>query len=402
MGDLRLAVASLLIAALGASGCSRDAASRTRSGEAPRRVEVASAQKSRMPRRITAVGTLAAEERAELGFKVPGRIARFAVDLGSRVREGAVLAQLEKKDYDLRLRQARAAVTQARARLGLSPEGADDVVDPAAVGAVRQAKARMDEASAQLARGRELLDQGILARSAFDALEATQKVAVSQYEDATFEVMNLLGVLSERRSALALAEENLGDTDLRAPFSGGVQTRSAGVGEYVAAGAPVLTLVQVTPLRLRLDIPEREAGSVRKGQEVAVSVEGETSTWPGKIARLSAALDEANRSLVVEAEIDNSRGLLRPGSFARAEIVIDGGAEALAVPKSAVVVFAGIEKVITVKDGKAQERPVTTGRTSGDLVEIVAGLGEGDPVVVKPGNLATGMPVEVGPAGAGS
>jgi RND family efflux transporter MFP subunit len=395
MSGLRAPSAAALVVCLAVSACGRKGAAPAPESKT-RRVDVVAAQKSKLPRRVVAVGTLAADEHAALGFKIAGRIERFDVDLGSRVGAGAVLARLEKTDYELRLGQAKAAVAQARARLGLSPDGHDDTVVPENVGTVRQAKARLDEANAQLARSRELSEQGILARSAFDTVEATQRVAESLYADALEEVSNRLGILAERRSALALAEENLAATVLRAPFAGGVQQRSAGIGEYVAAGTPVVTLVQVSPLRLRLDIPEREAANIRKGQEVTVRVEGDEQVYPGRIARLAAGLDESNRSLTVEAEVDNSKGLLRPGSFARGEIVTDSGAETIAVPVSAVVVFAGIQKVITVKDGKAVERPVTTGRQSGETVEIVAGLAEGEPVVVKPAGLATGVAVDVG------
>ena len=97
----------------------------------------------------------------------------------------------------------------------------------------------------------------------------------------------------------------------------------------------------------------------------------------------------------MEAEVDNAQGLLRPGSFARAEILTDSGPDAIVVPASSLLVFAGIEKVVTIKENRAQERPVTTGRRSGDVIEIVAGLAEGEPVVVKPGTLATGMRVEL-------
>jgi multidrug efflux pump subunit AcrA (membrane-fusion protein) len=82
------------------------------------------------------------------------------------------------------------------------------------------------------------------------------------------------------------------------------------------------------------------------------------------VVRLSPALEEANRSLIVEAEVDNTQGLLRPGSFARAEILTESGGDSLLVPASALVVFAGIEKVVTVKDGKALERPACDCSTS--------------------------------------
>jgi RND family efflux transporter MFP subunit len=159
-------------------------------------------------------------------------------------------------------------------------------------------------------------------------------------------------------------------------------------------------VVKLTPLRLRLDVPEREALNIRAGQDVAVRTEGAREAWPGRIVRLSPALEEANRSLTVEAEVDNSRGLLRPGSFARAEIVTESGGDTLVVPASSIILFAGIEKVVTVKDGKALERPVTTGRHAGEAIEILAGLEDGEAVVVKPGNLTTGAAVEVAPAGA--
>lgn len=390
---------SLTIAASAAllAGCTGKAASRSPE-DGPRRVQVIKAEKRRIPRLVVAVGTLAAEDRADLGFKVPGRLARWDVDLGSRVPAGGSLALLDARDYELRRDRARAALEQARARLGLPVAGDGDALDPQAVGIVRQAKARLEQATVNLNRSRELRDQGVLAQADFDASEAAYKVAQSLHNDALEEVNNRRGILSERRSDLALAEQQLTDTRLRAPFSGAVQQRQANLGEYLAAGAPVLTLVKLSPLRLRLDVPEREASNVRQGQEVAVRVEGIAEAWPGTIVRLAPALEESNRSLIVEAEVDNSRGLLRPGSFARAEIITESGGDSLVVPVSSVVVFAGIEKVVTIREGKALERPVTTGRRAGEAIEIVAGLEEGEPVVVKPGNLATGMAVEIAPS----
>jgi RND family efflux transporter MFP subunit len=374
-----------------AAGCSGSAESKA-PDPGPRRVEVVTAEKRQIPRSVVAVGTLAAEESADLGFKVPGRLARWRVDLGSRVAAGAVLAELDARDFELQRDRAQAALEQARARLGLEAGGSDDV-DPRTVAVVLQAKARLDEATANLNRGRELKDEGILSQANFDALEAAFKVAQSQHADSLEEVNLRRSLLSERRSDLALAEQQLLNTQLRAPFAGGVQGRQASLGEYVAPGAAVVRLVKTTPLRLRLDVPEREAPSIHIGQQVAVSLEGEASTWPGKIVRLSPAIEESTRSLIVEAEVDNSKGLLRPGSFAKAQIATESGGDTLVVPASSVVLFAGIEKVVTVKDGKAQERQVTTGRHAGDLVEIVSGLEGGESVVVKPGNLQTGEAV---------
>ena len=130
---------------------------------------------------------------------------------------------------------------------------------------MRQAKARLEQAEVSLNRSRELRDQGILSQAEYDATDAAFKVAQSLYNDSLEEVNNRRGILAERRSDLALAEQQLTDTQLRAPFSGAVQQRRANLGEYLAAGAPVLTLVKLSPLRLRLDVPEREALNSERG-----------------------------------------------------------------------------------------------------------------------------------------
>ncbi len=134
---------------------------------------------------------------------------------------------------------------------------------------------------------------------------------------------------------------------------------------------------------------------MRVGQPVRVTVEGDPSMYEGRVARLSPAIDEASRTLLVEAEVPNEQGRLRPGAFARAEIVTDTDRRAVFVPASAVVTFAGIEKVITVRDGRAVEARVRTGRRDGNRVEVVEGLAAGTPVVLEPGNLVGGQPVTV-------
>jgi RND family efflux transporter MFP subunit len=383
-----LLVSAAAVALLAACGGKKPPA------EKPRAVRLVPAARRPLPKSITAVGTLAAEDKAELSFKVPGRLEKLFVDIGSSVASGAVVAQLEREEYAYRVAGARAALLQARARLGLPPDGAGDEVEAESTAVVRQNRARMEQAKAELVRSQSLLDQGLLSRSAFDVAEANFKVADSQYNDSLEEVNNRRGILLQRRSDLAIAEQQLRDTSLVAPFSGGVQARRANLGEYVLAGAPVLSLVKTSPIRLRLEIPEREARYVTMGLPVTVRREGDTAAFTGTVARISPALEESNRSLIVEAEIPNPNGALRPGAFVRAEIVSDAGGPALVVPASSVVVFAGIEKVVTVKEKKALERPVVTGRRTAEAIEIVSGLADGDLVVEKPGNLATGMPVQ--------
>jgi RND family efflux transporter MFP subunit len=228
-----------------------------------------------------------------------------------------------------------------------------------------------------------------------DASQSRRLVAESRYQAALEEIRNRQELLAERSSGLALARQQLADAVLKAPIDGAVRERRAAVGEYLAAGAPVLGLVRIHPLRLRVAVPEREASSVRVGQTVQVRLEGDPVVHAGRVARLSPSIQEQNRTLIVEAEVANSNGSLRPGSFARAEIVVEADRSAVMVPASALVTFAGLEKVFGVKNGKAVEIRIRTGRHSGDRVEVLEGLAGGEPVVVNPGNLIGGTPVTV-------
>jgi multidrug efflux pump subunit AcrA (membrane-fusion protein) len=98
---------------------------------------------------------------------------------------------------------------------------------------------------------------------------------------------------------------------------------------------------------------------------------------------------------MVEAEVPNRDGVLRPGSFANASIVSAQTDRAVIVPTAALVTFAGVDKVLSVKDGKVIEKRVTVGRRDAERIEIIAGLAAGDPVIARPGNLVEGTPVRV-------
>jgi len=130
---------------------------------------------------------------------------------------------------------------------------------------------------------------------------------------------------------------------------------------------------------------------------VTLTVEGDPTVYRGRVVRLSPIVQEQNRTLMVEAEVPNERGFLRPGSFARVDIMTEVSQPVISVPATAVIVFAGVEKVLIVRQGKTAEVRVTTGRRLGEDVEIVEGLKRGDAVVSKPGNLVGGQAVTVLP-----
>jgi multidrug efflux pump subunit AcrA (membrane-fusion protein) len=347
-----------------------------------------------MERTVTALGSLAAYDQATVSVKVPGRLHTITVDLGSVVQQGQVIAQIETQDYQLRVQQASAALAQARARLGLAPDQTTDRIDPKRTSTVRQARAVLDEARSHQERTRTLFEQGIIAQAQVDTAESSYQVALSRYEDALEEVRNRQAVLAQRRSELDLARQQLADTTVYAPFDGAVQERRASVGEYLAAGAALATIVRMDPLRLRAEVSERDAPQVRIGQAVRVMVEGDTNVYSGHIARLSPAITPQNRMLMVEAEVGNN-GAIRPGAFAHADIVVDERSMAMVVPTNAITTFAGVEKVLLVQDGKVSEKTVSTGRRTAQWIEVLSGVKVGDMVVLEPGNLQSGQAVTV-------
>jgi RND family efflux transporter MFP subunit len=362
-----------------------------------REVRVARAETASLARTVVVSGTLAADEEAELGPKVAGRLTTLDVDLGDNVRRGQTLARLSPIDFDLRVRQAENALNQARAQLGLPPDGPLQTVDPQDTAVVKQAAANLNQARLTRDRMNRLFDQQLISQQDLDAAEAGFQVAEARYQEAIETARTRQALLGQRLSELEIAKQQRTDSIVVAPFDGRIRERRSSIGDYVAVGQAVLVLVRVHPLRLRLDVPEREAAGIRTGQPVRLTVEGDPEPHTGRVARISPALSEESRTLLVEAEVPNPSGRLRPGSFAKAEIVTQAGEPAVLVPISSVITFAGVEKVLGVEDGKAVEKRVRTGRHDGDRVEILEGAAAGDTVVVEPGNLVDGQPVTIIP-----
>lgn len=383
---------------VGCGGASPSTSATAAAGPADvRDVVVVQAVEERLQRVVAVTGTLAAQDQVSLGFKVPGRIDTLDVDLGSQVQAGQRLARLLPVDYELRVRQAESGLQQARARLGLSPDGDNEEIDPEQTAIVRQAKAVLDDAQLTYDRLATFVQRGISAKSELDAANAQLKVADSRHQDALEEVRNRQAQLAQRKSELALAAQDLTDTVLVAPFSGMIRDRQASLGQFVAGGVPIVTLVRMHPLRLQADVPERDAMEVRVGQDVRVHLEGDPEVYPGSIVRVSPAIDEASRSLRVEAEVANQNARIRPGSFATAEIVVAASVPAIVVPMTSIVTFAGVDKVLTVKEGTVVERRVSLGRREAGRVEVLEGLASGEPVIREPGNLVDGETVRITP-----
>jgi membrane fusion protein (multidrug efflux system) len=282
------------------------------------------------------------------------------------------------------------------ARLGLKPGENTNSIKEEQTTEVLRARAALDEAQGQYRRAKNLFDEKIGTQQAVDQADAAYKTAQANYRASIDSVRALKAQIEQYRAAAELAKKKLYDTTLRAPFPGSIQQRHIAQGQYLKVQAPAFSIVQTNPLRLRAEVAERFAYAVRANQQVKVAVDGVPQPFAARISRVSPAVTEQSRTLLVEALVENSQQSLRPGLFARASIVSDQTENVLLVPARAVVNFYGINKVFAVNSGKVQERVVKLGDRFGDQFEILEGLKPEE--VVATSNLeklAMGTPVEV-------
>jgi RND family efflux transporter MFP subunit len=371
----------LLAALAGCGGAPRQDAP-PKAEAAPARVETVTVRRQELPQTIRVQGSFHADEHAVVGVKVPGRVDSVAVDIGARVKRGEPLAALDLDDFTLRIKEVQAELGAVRARLGLKPGQPTDKLDRTKAPVVLQEKANLDGAEASYRRAAALLRDGGVSPEEYQLRETALKVAEAKYVSALHQVDETIATLDKHASALKLAENALADATVTAPFDGIVAERHIAPGVYLQVGDPVVTLVRTDPLRFHAGVPERHALQVRRGQEVIITVQGQSSPVIGKVSRISPVLNLASRALPIEVDVPNADLRLRAGLFAEADIVIGPEAQALMAPRGAIVEFAGVEKVCVVKDGQAVLRRVVTGRKLGELVEIVEGLSAEDEIAL--------------------
>lgn len=344
-------------------------------------VDTAFAINRNVKRGVEVVGSLAADEEVIVGAQAAGELAQLNVDFGSYVKQGQIIAVIDQRDAKLKVEQAEATLKQTMARLGMK-EG--EKFDAHQNADVRVAKASLDWAQMDLDRSSRLVENGDIARSVYDQAVTQHNLARARYQAAIDAVNQQLAIVEQQRSALSLARKAITDTVIKAPISGAVKEKFANRGSYLAVGGRIVSLVKINPLRLRADIPESFSAAVRKGQTMSLQVEAfPGQTFTGRVVRIGPSLNEQTRALTVEAEVGNSGNQLRPGMFAKSELITAPAAQAIMIPTRSVLTVAGLNKAFVVEQGKVFERLIKTGVTDGDLIEVIEGVKEGEAVATK-------------------
>ena len=397
-------------AALALSGCgSRTANTNSNTGAQPTVVDVAATQAivQPIPTYFEATGNLASDAATDVAPAVGGKIVEVNFDVGSYVEKGSVLVRLDDRDARIRLEQAQAqaeqqrkavdqavaALRQAQIRLNVKD---GEVFNTETFSQVKSTKANLDLAEKELTRAQRLFDSGDVSRSALDARRAQRDALLGQLDEARSNAAVAVKAINSAEAAVATAKtavataqtqvdqarKALTDTVIYAPISGYIAERVADPGEFVTPNAPntkVATIVRTSTLRLKIDVPEASIGKVGIGQGISL----QTSAYPdrnfaGTVVRMMPNINATARTLVVEAEVSNGEGLLKPGQFATVRITQSKPENAVMIPASAVRTEGESHKVFVIKDGVAHEHIVQLGLLENGLIQIKTGVAEGE------------------------
>lgn len=405
-----LAIGAALLA-FGLAACSRsgpaDAQGKPGDAKVTRiPITTAPAAAREIARTVEVTGTLLPFEEVTLTNEQAGTVEALLVDLGDRVEPGQLLLRLDDREARLALTQAEANLLAAERALGRARAAAE-----AARATVARAQAALEEARLNRKRFEDLFAEGAVSASQRDTARtqdemaaATVREAEAQAESEAQGVQTAAAAVEQARAALGLARKRVADTAVRAPLKGAVRQRLVSAGDGIKEKTPLLVLVATNPLKLQGTVPERFAPEIRVGQPVSVTLDAYPGrAFRGKVSRVSPAVDPQTRTLALEALLENPDGRLKPGFFAKGEVLARTDREVPFVPEAALYTFVGITKVFVVADGTVQERQVEVGDRVNGWVEIRRGIKPGE--VVATANLAAlfdGAPVTVtGAGGAG-
>ena len=340
--------------------------------------------------------------------KVSGYITRLGAELGEFVRAGQSLVEIEALELNAAVEQARAAVGTAEANVKVAESNLEAARANYANGEANVVRARAvaDNDARNADRLEDLHQRGLIpamerdnsrtnseaSRAALVAAQAQLQAARSQIETQRSQVTLAQANIERERATLKIAQTNLDNTRITAPFAGYISARNLYAGAAVSSQAAgtsnssvgILVLQDLAIVKVQIEVQERDISRVRVGSVARVLVDAyPAKVFTAKATRIVHVLDPRSRTLGVEMEIENGDILLKPGMYARVELVIDHHPGALLVPNEAIAVDGEAAAVFVVEQGVVGRRPITTGEGEGTLVEVVGGLKGEEQVIIE-------------------
>lgn len=383
-----------------ASACSRSSAQQSGPREAAaKKVQTELVTQESVRRALDVVGTLAAEDEVTVSSQAEGVVRRILADLGDQVKAGQPLVEIDREKLEYNLEQQKAALARTLTKYGAtdveSLPAAEDTPD------VRRALAELEQAKQARTRADELHKRQLIPQQSLEDAETTLRSKQAQYDSALHNAKNLRADIDASEAAAKLADRELRDTYIRAPFDGYIQKRLVTIGELVKSQMPVMSVVRVDPLRLQAEVPERMAPWIKVGQSIALQVDAYPGeTFNASIARISPGINTQTRTFAVEASAPNPNARLKPGTFARARFETDLVEPIMTVSYSALQYRYGVYRAFVVNGGQLAMRELKTGDRIGNRMEVLDGVKLGDAIATTDvDNLSDGQKVAVGAAG---
>ncbi len=330
-------------------------------------------------RTIHAVGTLNAFEDLVLSSKVEGRVLRVHHDLANEVQPGELLLELDPTDAELAVVQAQRSLQTELAKWGFDDVPVEDE-DLTHLPAVVSARTKHELAILRFERMSQLRSGRAISADDFEQARSDAQVQEAEWKNQQLLANAAASTARLRAADLAIAQQRLADCNIRVPeptlIDGqGVQhyvisERMVSEGTLLRPGTEVFRLVLGKTLKLRLSVPEAYSEAVRVGQLVSVLPSASTEYVTGHVARIGPSVDRATRTFMVEVEVPNDDGRLKPGGFAKANIQIGQSNSATTVSPSSIYSLAGIQKIFVFDKGVVHEHHVELGEQTNDWVEI--------------------------------
>jgi RND family efflux transporter MFP subunit len=368
--------------------------------EPARAVQIEPVKREDLHRPIEIVGTLAAAEEATVSSEAAGAVVRILADLGDRVRAGQVVVELDREKLQYKLDGQRAALNRALAKFGATRPG-EKLPPIEQTPDVTKAATQLAQSELAWKRAGQLSESKLISLEQLEAAQAKYTTDRAAYDSALQNARDLRAEIDASQAAMQLAQRELADASIKAPFDGYIQKRFVSQGQFVQVQTPVISLVKVDPLKLIAEVPEHMVPWVKVGGKVSLSVDAYPDrTIEGTVSRISPAVDQQTRSFPIEAAVPNHDGLLKPGTFARAHLDSERLDQILTVPYAAVQNRYGVNRLFVVKGDRVSSVEVKLGDRLGERVEIIDGIAAGMPIAISDvDHLVDGTRVQSGARG---
>lgn len=373
----------LLVLLSGMSACSRhEPAPAAEQQQDPVVVRVETVHATERASLYETIGTVRAENSAQISSRIPSYIRQIHAAAGDRVRQGQLLVELDDRDLVSHLDQAKAAKAEA-----------EDAIQETLQG-LTAAQAQLELAEVTYKRFEDLLARKSVSQHEYDEVNARLRSARASLEMAQARKGQAEAKRAQVEARVAGAELSVGYARIAAPFAGVVIERRMDPGSLATPGMPILVIDQTGRFRLDASLPETRLRLARPGETVTVRFEALENPVEGRVTEIVPTVDSDSRTAIVRIALPTINGL-RSGMFGRVLLAADGSESALTVPEQAVVRHGQLQSVFVVEGAVARRRLVSLGSSANGRHTVLSGLGGGEQVVLNPDEVRDGAPVRV-------